>query len=223
MRYERKFITAYKNRFQVEQNLKLHPALFTEIFQSRKVNNIYFDTACMSFYTDNLTGNPRREKYRLRWYGNNNGRIESPVLEIKKKDGFLGTKISFPLDVHLDLQAGICNLHGQLIRSAIPQNLAGRISGLRPVLYNAYIRRYFLSYDRKFRVTVDDSLQFGNVSQAGCLDGHRVRKEGVVIEVKYDQKFDSEAREITSFLPYRYTKFSKYEEGIRLITPLLNI
>ena len=43
-RYERKFLIQDATRSEVERSIKLHPALFSEIFHERSVNNIYFDS-----------------------------------------------------------------------------------------------------------------------------------------------------------------------------------
>ena len=49
-RYERKFIISQLDRHHVETLIKNHPAMFSEIFHERSVNNIYFDTHQLKHY-----------------------------------------------------------------------------------------------------------------------------------------------------------------------------
>ena len=51
----------------------------------------------MDNYLDNIDGAPRRVKARIRWYHDLFGRIDSPQLEFKIKEGLMGTKIQYPL------------------------------------------------------------------------------------------------------------------------------
>ena len=90
-RYERKFKISEIDRNYVETLVKYHPAMFSEIFHERIVNNIYFDTLNMDYYYDNKSGSSKRMKVRIRWYGNQFGLIEKPVLELKIKDGLIET------------------------------------------------------------------------------------------------------------------------------------
>ena len=63
----------------------VNPYCFKEIFHRRSVNNIYFDDQNMSFYRQNVAGDANREKYRLRWYGDDFVKVSNPTFEIKKK------------------------------------------------------------------------------------------------------------------------------------------
>ena len=79
MRYERKFLTSYLSKPEVEDIIRLHPASFSEIYHARYVNNIYFDTFSFSSYKENLGCISDRTKVRIRWYGEVFGYIEEPV------------------------------------------------------------------------------------------------------------------------------------------------
>ena len=67
LRYERKFTTEQIDEKSVALIVKQNPACFSEIYNTRKVNNIYFDTLALSAYTDNIDGNSSRVKFRIRW------------------------------------------------------------------------------------------------------------------------------------------------------------
>ena len=97
-RFERKFFITGLTKYEIESVVKLHPAIFSEIFHKRHINNIYFDTFSLKNLHDNVEGASDRIKVRIRWYGELYGYIEKPVLEIKIKNGLLGKKISVPVE-----------------------------------------------------------------------------------------------------------------------------
>ena len=78
-RYERKFFISKLTKYEVESLIKLHPAMFSEIYFPRFVNNLYFDSFNMKSYFDSVDGSPNRRKIRIRWYGDLFGDIEKPV------------------------------------------------------------------------------------------------------------------------------------------------
>ena len=89
-RYERKFFITSLSKYEAVALVKLNSAMFTEIFHHRFVNNIYFDSFRLNNYHENVAGDSRRIKIRVRWYGELFGDIERPVLEIKIRNGLLG-------------------------------------------------------------------------------------------------------------------------------------
>ena len=98
-RYERKFVIRELDVEGVEQIIKSHPSLFSEIFHERVVNNIYFDSWNMGSYSDNIEGNPQRLKIRIRWYGELFELIKKQVLELK--DRTLGGITAPPYGLYL--------------------------------------------------------------------------------------------------------------------------
>ena len=89
-RYERKFFISHADHYKVEHAVKMHPAVFTELFHQRDVNNIYFDTFTLTNFFKSVDGQSHRIKVRIRWYGELYGEIKKPVLELKIKNGLLG-------------------------------------------------------------------------------------------------------------------------------------
>src|SRR5688500_10076779 len=98
LRYERKFLIEAFSFEQVDHIIKFHPACFKEVFHSRNINNIYFDTPAFNNYYDNIEGETNRWKARIRWYGNLFGNISKPTLEFKIKNGLMGHKKSFRIN-----------------------------------------------------------------------------------------------------------------------------
>ena len=96
-RFERKFFIKNYSQTEILNTIKQHPAIFKDIYHSRQVNNVYFDSLGFKNYIANVEGVAEREKVRVRWYGEKFGNIENPILEFKIKRGYLGFKKYYPL------------------------------------------------------------------------------------------------------------------------------
>lgn len=218
-RYERKFIISELDKYEIESLVKLHPALFSEIHHERSVNNIYLDSIAMTNYHDNLDGKSKRIKIRIRWYGDLLGTIKHPVLEIKTKSGIVGSKISYPLDIILVNESlTIENIHKIFKESSIPDVLKLCLLDLKFSLLNCYKRKYFLSADKKFRITIDSDLRFLRLSPLSNTFSHvLVDNTNTILELKYEQEVNDYAERITNYFPFRMTKSSKYAAGVELL------
>lgn len=224
-RFERKFLISPFSRSQAELIIRLHPAVFSPLYKQRQVNNLYLDTARLSCFHDNIQGNSHRKKYRIRWYGDLFGDVCHPVLEMKMKDGFAGRKLSFPLDTFiLDNEFHSGMLKNILCQENLPSWVTNEINDLRPSLLNSYQRKYFLSYDKNFRITVDDHLAYYYVfSWENKFVRKRTISTEVVMELKYNAEHDDWAEQITGRFPFRMTKNSKYINGILLLNPQVTV
>ncbi len=215
-RYERKFEGTVSAASQVELIVRMHPAHFREAYPPREINNIYFDTPNLASFTDHVMGAARRSKLRLRWYGQELGHIEKPVLEVKLKDGHVGTKQQYrlpPADFSgvLDLP----RLHQDAKESGAAPTVVERLAASSPTLLNRYRRKYYVSADGRFRVTIDTGLSFRVIN--GRYHGFRNRYTDprlIIVELKYAAKHDEGARDIGGGLPFRVSKLSKYIHGL---------
>lgn len=220
-RYERKFVFENRHPSYVEVLVRNNPANFHEIFQQRKVNNIYFDKPGLKFYSDNYDGNTNRQKVRVRWYGDLIGKVSHPVLEFKIKRGELGLKKSYPL-ASFTIENGF---NAQLLRavfeqSDLPDHVREEIKGLEARLLNTYCRKYFRSFDHHFRFTIDKDLEYYRFSQAQNLFLHKTSDfQNIILELKYDKAYNYSVSGITSKLPVRLSKFSKYVSGMEKLYP----
>lgn len=216
-RYERKFTVPDNFTLKtIEQFVKRNKALFREVFQIRQVNNIYFDTAAYNDYFDNVLGVSDRKKIRIRWYGDTLGEISSPVLEIKTKKGLVGDKWSYKLKPFtLDNDFDNYTIQNIFKASNLPLPILESVKMLTPTLLNSYSRKYFLSADNKFRVTLDFKLlyhkidkRFNNFNFAPATDDNKI------IELKYGLLNDKTANAISTQFPFRLNKNSKYVNGV---------
>jgi len=217
-RYERKFLISELDKYEIELILKFHPAIFSEIYHQRFVNNIYFDTVNLSSYFDNAFGVSQRLKVRIRWYGDLFGFIEKPILELKIKSGFLGGKLRYPLDsFYFDNNYSLNAQQDIFAKSGLPDVLTEHLKSLRCTLLNRYSRKYFRSADHKFRATIDFDMEFYKIDpENNSFIEKIVDHNNTVLELKYSgsDKDDEMARFITNQFLFRMTKSSKYVSGI---------
>lgn len=216
-RFERKFFITELSKYEVVCLVKLHPGIFNEIYYERQVNNIYFDTYNLKNLHDNVDGVFDRIKIRIRWYGDLFGYIEKPVLEIKIKKGLLGKKISVPLKpFNLREDTNLSSILNSF--EYLKESLSIDLADLIPALLNRYSRKYYQSSNKKYRITIDGDQSFYHINKNNnsYLNNYN-DKDSVILELKYDQKYDDGANDISSKFPFRVTKSSKYVNGIQKV------
>lgn len=218
-RYERKFLIAGVPVAEVEAVVHQNPALFFEEYAPRIVNNIYFDSPDLRHYRANIDGQSTRAKIRVRWYGEGTGRINRPVLEIKRRHGLLGTKDSAPLrPFTLDEKLSAAEMRYLLLASEVPAEMRRELDHVEPALINHYRRRYFRSADHQVRITLDRDLSFCRIRRHRNSFVDRVSAPHlVVMEIKYADRATPHVNHLTSSLPFRLTRMSKYVYGMELL------
>jgi SPX domain protein involved in polyphosphate accumulation len=216
LRYERKFLIENHSEKEVEQMIKFHPACFSEIYHERVINNIYFDTLGFNNYYDNVEGEKERLKVRIRWYGEQYGKIESPILEMKIKKGLLGYKESYPLGSFIfDKNFSQKTIIDSMTSVKLPVHIKHRMDSLKPTLLNRYIRKYFISANKNFRITIDKDLTYFGINYgSNTLLNKSVDNKTTILELKYNEGLETEAKQIGSMLPFVLTKSSKYLQGL---------
>ncbi|MEW6092368.1 MAG: polyphosphate polymerase domain-containing protein [Chloroflexota bacterium] len=219
-RYERKFLVEDLMPFQVEALIRQHPQNFRAPYPPRHVNNLYLDTSDMINYYDNVHGAMQRRKVRVRWYGEPFGEIGRPMLEIKVKDGMVGTKHTYPLSA-FRLEARFCDriFQGLLSDSDLPPAVRHTLRGLNVVLFNRYHRHYYATHDGAFRLTLDNRMEFYKVN--GLFENQFVHRQenfkDVIVELKYENEQEPQADRVAGFFPFRVTRNSKYVQGIERV------
>ena len=215
-RYERKFTISNSSRSRVLHSIKNHPAFFRPIFHPRQINNIYFDDQKLTFFKNNRIGIAKRKKIRIRWYGNLFGKNVQPKLEYKLKDGLLGDKWIFALPEFI-LNPGFKShsLSKVFSEATLPSPILEDLQPLHATLLNTYHRRYFLSADGKFRITLDESMAYYRFDypRAHFMAIHSTPND-FIVELKYLPNEDKLAHKISGKFPFRMDKSSKYVNGI---------
>jgi len=219
-RYERKFLVEDLMPFQVAALIKQHPRLFYTAYPPRYVDNLYLDTPDMVNYFDNVAGATQRCKVRVRWYGDPFGEIASPMLEVKRKDGVVGTKHTYSLAA-FQMDAGFCDhiFQRALMESDLLPDARLALRGLRVVLFNRYYRHYYATRDGSFRITLDTHMEFYKVNGrfGNQFAHHQVNARDVVVELKYEVELEPQANRVAGFFPFRVTRNSKYVQGIERV------
>ena len=211
MRYERKYRIENLHLNVILQSVRLHPAGFRRIYPDRQINNIYFDTPDLLTYKENVMGIAKRNKYRVRWYGYDTHRVRKPQFEIKHRHNQVGAKTickveAFSLDNLSEITQKVNSLSNDF-----------RYAHLSPTLLNSYVRTYFGSYNRKFRVTVDSHLRYHSWLTGSKFVGYRIEEKSVfILEIKYDRAADVDIDYVMQYFPFRQTKNSKYVNGLDL-------
>jgi len=216
-RYEKKFFITNLDKYEVENLVKIHPYHFSEIYHERYINNIYFDSIKWRFLHDNLEGATERTKVRIRWYGEMFGYVEKPTLEIKNKTGSVGNKISMPISP-FDLSQR--TEFREIIESldSKKDKLKIDFKSLLPAILSGYSRKYYISNDGKYRITIDTNQIFYkiNYSKNTFLEKYN-DSNSVILEMKYNTADHDFSEGITSKFPFRITKSSKYVNGLEKI------
>lgn len=222
-RFERKFAVVDMHYAEIIQQVRNNRSAFSPLHHPRHINNIYFDTNDLDFFADNVSGKGSRKKARIRWYGDLMGNISKPILEFKMREGMVGNKLSFALPPFvLDDNFSSVYIQNILRDSELPDWARTVMLMLKPALLNRYNRQYFISFDQKFRLTIDDELTYYSISNGLNNFVEKQSSDDVIVELKYNRIYDGkEAAYVTNDLPFRLTKSSKYVNGFELLHPLI--
>ena len=187
-----------------------------EIYSSRIVNSIYFDTYFHKNFNEAIDGIMLRNKVRIRWYGEtfnteirpqieNKIRISQHNYKIAKKLKNFKTKTFFNL---IDFKKYIQNEKNN------KNEINYYLNNLYPNLLVSYLRKYFI-FDN-VRITLDTDLKFINLAEINFFSKKNflcINKKQIV-ELKYRDKFHYQASKITRTFNNRLNKFSKYQIGL---------
>jgi SPX domain protein involved in polyphosphate accumulation len=222
LRLERKFVPEGMDMHKLERVIRSNSCMFFKVFPAQYVNNLYFDTPDLDLFAESVEGISQRKKYRLRWYGDLQPADPWPVRwEIKGRENIFNHKQVYALQ-GFDLQ----ELKGDLLTKQLfahedlPSAQKHPIRFLRPVLFNRYHREYYLSGDRRYRVTIDSDVEYysadGKAVAPLCFD-RESRNVGAIVEMKYPPENAEDAPRIAAEFPFRLTKNSKYTNGVVLL------
>ena len=86
---------------------------------------------------------------------------------------------------------------------------------LDATIINRYKREYFLSKDKKFRITIDTNQCFTNPRNISTPKKiYLTDPAPIIIELKYNLQWKNEVQKITNALGVRINKNSKYVNSI---------
>ena len=210
-RYERKFIVPLHMEGIVPSIINSVFPEFSEIYNERRINSIYFDTANFDLALEHINGFKERRKVRIRYYGNHY-RARGPSLESKIRDGLLGYKLKIILD-DFDINTLSESTINLLTTDEIRKQINNEFFNLSPKVFVTYLRSYYLSICGNFRITFDRSIDYYSLLDSYYLipqNNNFINEKHCLIELKYNLENDSIAANISKRLNFRLTNNSKY-------------
>ena len=188
-RFERKF-------FVLPKNIGFAHTLLRQIcrpdreYPQDQVNSLYFDTAYLDQYVRSVAGEYKKDKVRIRWYGqvdNYQGTI--PVfIELKSRHGFASSKQRQMLSVSGHNLAPSHPVTSLVSKTVLLDTLAkfGHFpeKPLRPVIMIAYWRYRFNEMTTGIRVSFDYNIRSSMVAPELGYRERELKLQGGVIEVK---------------------------------------
>jgi hypothetical protein len=182
----------------------------------------------------------------LRWYssdylqGNTSSRQKSTIIttsphfEIKKRSGdliskhllptlavFNGLKSNIPVSIHpLFKMAPDSFTKNFTYESEQKQELyLQKIKQYQPVIFNAYTRHYFLSANKKVRITIDTDVRFYEIYHKIINWRRYYQLQALVLEIKSSLSDANEIIDTAKYFPYSLSKCSKYVLGVMCCFP----
>jgi len=159
---------------------------------------IYFDTPDLLMYNDHKNNIKTRQKIRIREYSNGN-----KYLEIKQKNESKTSKIRIPINSN--------NIDSNF--NWIKNNTIYNINKLTHILNVKYIRITFISNDHNERITIDFNIEFFNL-----INNVNKKINDIIIEVKQNENYESNIKEILKLYNIEECHFSKYFNGLNYTT-----
>jgi hypothetical protein len=188
-RIERKFYIVPRNTGFAYNLLRQFCRMDRE-YPSEQINSLYFDSPDLEQHERSLSGEFRKDKVRIRWYGED-GNLPDMVpvfLELKSREGFASTKRRQRLVVPAQDLAPGCLRRGIVPRTRLIDTLAGfgyfPESPLRPIIKISYWRYRLIEMQTGVGVALDGHIR--STAMAGGIGyGEReLELPGGVIEVK---------------------------------------
>ena len=217
-RFERKYVVR-RSLPLVERYVLGLPAQFRPVHHERTVHNVYFDTPSRRFYHEHVWGVSARVKVRVRWY-DELGADGGARLEVKGKDNALVVKQVFPIRVaDLPQLVDRRRVRHALREADLPYTVRELALGLEPALVNRYVRRYFLSRDGRFRITLDTQQAFARPGPFGLRVRGGPAPNAVILELKYAEEHALDGAEVAAGIRFPFGKHSKYVTGMQTTPP----
>jgi hypothetical protein len=214
-RHERKFILPQPEFVNCDAFVRSIPLGFKQVYVTRQVNNIYFDTHNLDCLIDTIDGEANRFKLRARWYGTFFGKADIQM-EVKSKINVLGYKSIYNLG---QLEIGPSNLYSKsavdFCALNVPPTIGTNYANFKSTLANSYRREYYLSACKTLRLTIDKEIKALPLRYRSFSPNlTRIKQNVTVIEVKFAPDAFETFRVLANHLPIRFTRFSKYEIGM---------
>ncbi len=185
-------------------------------FPHDRVNSLYFDSVDLDQYERSASGEFKKDKVRIRWYGDIAGKKGevSVYVERKMREGFASSKQRRQLTVDVS-SLELANLSRGIISGTELIDVLGGFGyfpekSLKPIIYITYLRHRFNEMQTGVRVSFDYDISASVVAwELGRRDKELRLRQGV-IEVKGPQLELPVTLRNMKFLDTDWSRFSKY-------------
>ena len=225
LRYERKFIFQHFQDNFITSFIKENSLGFQKIYNDQRVNSVYLDTTSFSSFNQNIDGCNRRTKVRVRFYGDYTEK-QAINLELKKKKGMTGWKEIYPINKSNNIEIKFDRIYREALNSGLPIEKFWYLQNLIPTLFCTYIREYYQSQCKNYRITIDRNIKFSSFigfSKIADVVNSLKSYDNYILEIKYPLIFDNQQEDIPYKIPIRLTKSSKYVLGLYQVGLTTNI
>ncbi len=214
-RIERKFYLT-PSRVGVAYGLLHHVCRPDREYPAGQVNSLYFDTIDLDEHHKSLFGDFGKDKVRIRWYGEDDVQdgMRTIFLELKSKQGFVGTKQRARMDVPADRLTMPSLAHGIIPRTLMRATLAAfgyfAQEMIWPVIKITYWRYRFIEPITGQRVSLDCRIRSTMVRPGWGHSERELELAGGVIELKGKHSELPLTLTRMGMLDVDWSRFSKY-------------
>lgn len=179
-----------------------------------RIQSIYFDNYQDKALREKVSGTAKREKWRIRWYGND---LSFFMLEKKRKVDSLCMKFDARLTGEECRRILRCDTDWMLEREDLLREFCccQRAQQLRPRVAVSYLREPYVYGPGNVRITFDSDIRT-SLYQQDFLHSQRVDipagdgPEKLLMEVKYDRFLPAVVQDLIQIGRVRQGAFSKY-------------
>ena len=212
-RHELKFYINHLDRIELRTKLRAFAKSDENATDGGyKIRSLYFDNYMDKAVHEKLSGQSKREKFRLRYYNNDTSFIR---LEKKSKSNQLVYKEDAAITAQQcnDLLANNYNFL-KLSKHSLFKELYTKIRHqlLQPKNIVDYYREVYIYATGNVRITIDSHIKTSN-NVAGFLNQELITvpaANAIILEVKYDGFIPDVIRNIVQLDSRHQTEFSKY-------------
>ena len=218
-RFERKFYV-YPTEIGLAYNLLHQVCTRDNDFYSEQINSLYFDSVDLEQHEKSTSGDFRKDKVRIRWYGKELDRNNNQIVfvELKSRNGFSGTKQRMKLEIPVEKLETDNLFKGIIPHYRLMEILAGYgyypRQMLQPVIRISYWRYRFNEVITGQRVSLDCYINSTMILPGPGNGESDLELPGAVIEIKGEKMELPITLMRARMLNTDWTRFSKYSASI---------
>ena len=216
-RRELKFTTNEIYYSDIINWIKNNKVNFKKHFPKRLINSIYFDNYSYSSFKENIYGDSKKTKIRLRWYNTFFFSIDG-FFEVKKRDNIYNYKKTIKIpNLAIKPNSNFKEIIQTLKFNLEPIDTIELDARPFPTIISQYTREYYIDFDKEIRITIDRNIKTFDqrLSNKINLKNEITIPNLMVVEFKFKDASINKLLNSFNNFPLRLSKNSKYINGIR--------